>query len=848
MSQPMKQGSELQVLTLSLAILWTLGCNRALSPQELFNHAQQTFHSGDLPRAATEAHGGYELFSSSDQQWAWRFRLLEADVLVSRGRGGDAFSLLNATLPTQLAHSELAVKQELLKASSYTLLRQTKDAEYHLKEAEKLSQALSSTMSGEIARARGVLESAQNNLKSAERFYRESLQIAQQQKDSYLETADLMNLGQAAIGEERYDESIDWSNQANERAQLLHYRQLADGALGNLGWAHYKMGDFDRALSMYQEAEKTSEDLDTVYYRIAWLNNIGLVYYQLNQLSTAEEYYKQSLALAQKSDTPSLIVDALTSLAFVSVQKGQLIEAQQYSEQAFQKAHNMNDRQSELYPLLVSGQVAAGRADYKQAEQVFHEVANDQKSDLSLRWQAQNDLAKLYEEEHRPAEADKQYQQALATIETARASLQHEEFKLPFLANAAHLYDDYIRFLLAQGKDRRALEVADYSRARTLAEGLGVLSKQSPAKQSPSDAPTLDVQQIARQAHATILFYWLGRERSYLWAITASRTSRFPLPPATEIDDAVQRYRRAVVLGWQDVLSKANPDGTHLYDILVGPARNLIAPNSRVILITDGSLDSLNFETLLAPGPTKPAALTSGPPLHYWIEDATVMSASSLRVLAASQSHEEHGTGKLLLIGDAVATSPDFAPLPNAVREMENVGNHFAPPARQTFTHAQATPAAYLASNPEQFSFIHFVAHATASKVSPLDSAIVLSRSSTEQDSFKLYARDITQHPLHANLVTISSCSGAGTEAYSGEGLIGLSWAFLRAGAHNVIGALWDVNDDSTATLMGHLYDELERGQPPDAALRSAKLSLLHSNDVVRKPFYWAPFQLYTGK
>jgi len=374
--------------------------------------------------------------------------------------------------------------------------------------------------------------------------------------------------------------------------------------------------------------------------------------------------------------------------------------------------------------------------------------------------------------------------------------------------------------------------LADYSRARTLAEGLGVLSKKAPV-----DATALNAQQIARDAHATVLFYWMGRERSYLWAITSNRTTRYQLPPSAEIDAAVQRYRRAL-LGWQDVLKTANADGNYLYNVLIAPAQKLIAPNSKVILITDGSLDSLNFETLLVPGPQ----------LHYWIEDATVLSASSLRVLAASQSHQEHGDGKLLLIGDANTASPEYAPLPNAVLEMQNVENYFPAGARHTYSRDRATPAAYLGSDPEQFSFIHFVAHATASKLSPLDSAIVLSRASPEQDSFKLYARDITSHSLHADLVTISSCYGAGAEAYSGEGLVGLSWAFLRAGAHNVIGALWDVSDASTANLMGRLYDGLKRGQPPEAALRSAKLWLLHSDEVVRKPFYWAPFQLYTGR
>jgi CHAT domain-containing protein len=832
MCGPRKQKLELLVLALPLAILWTLGCNRSPDPRRAFDHAQQTFLNGDLPSAETEAHSAYELFAGHDQEWAWRFRLLEGEVLVSRGKAKDSLSLLNATLPQQLARSDLAVKQAILQGSAYIPLDRFVEADRCLRAAEELSDSLGSPLAGEIARARGALERRRNDLESADRYFRQSLRLAREQRDLHLEMTDLLNLGTIAEQKEHYDESSDWSKAASKQAQILGDRRLAELAQGNLAWAYYKMGDFDRALSLYQEAEKTAKDLGVLYQQILWLNNIGLVYYERNQFSVAESYFRQSLTLAQTIENSQQIIDALTSLAFVSVQTGRLTEAQQYGEQAFQKAHARNDRPSELYPLLVRGQVAAARGDHKQAEDVFHEVANDPKSDLALRWQAQNDSARLYEQEHRLADADIQYRQAMATIEQGRAALQHEEFKLPFLANAAHLYDDYIRFLVAQGKDQRALELADYSRARTLAEGLGVLPKKAPA-----DAPPLDEQQIARQAHATVLFYWLGRECSYLWAITANRTTRYQLPPSAEIDTAVQRYRRAL-LGWQDLLKTANADGNYLYNVLIAPAQKSIAPNSRVILITDGSLDSLNFETLLTPGPSA----------HYWIEDATVLSASSLRVLAASQSHQDHGNGKLLLIGDANTASPEYAPLPNAVLEMENVENHFPAGARHTYSRDRATPATYLGSDPEQFSFIHFVAHATASKLSPLDSAIVLSRSSPEQDSFKLYARDITSHSLHADLVTISSCYGAGAEAYSGEGLVGLSWAFRRAGAHNVIGALWDVSDASTANLMGRLYDGLKRGQPPEAALRSAKLSLLHSDEVVRKPFYWAPFQLYTGR
>jgi CHAT domain-containing protein len=832
MPGPTNQRFELLVLALPLVLLWTFTCTRLTDPQKTFDHARQAFLRGDLPSAHHEAYSAYQTFSGHDQEWAWRFRLLDAEVLITQGNRDDALSLLSVTLPPQLAQSDLAIKQQILQGSAYIPLDRLAEADKCLTAAEKLAGTLGSPLGAEIARARGALERRRNDLESAGRFFRQSLRLAREQHDEHLEMTDFLNLGVVAEQEEHYDEAIDWLNAANEEAQILGDRQTSQKALGNLGWAYYKMGDFEKSLALGTEAEKKASELGTIHDQIQWLNNIGLVYYQLNQFSVAEGYYQQSLALALKSDNSAQIIDALTELAFVSVQTGQLTQAQDHSEQAFQRAHARNDRSSELPAILVEGQIAARQGKPKEAEEKFHEVVNDPKSDLSLRWQAQNDLAGLYEQQHQPTAADKQYQQALATIEQARASLQREDFKLPFLANAAHLYDDYISFLVAQGKTQRALQQADYSRARTLAEGLGILPQKSPA-----DAPTLDSQQIARHANATVLFYWLGRDRSYLWVVTPSQTKLYPLPPAAQIDAAVQRYRQAL-LGWQDVLKTANPDGTYLYDVLLKPAEKLIPRNSRVILIPDGSLDSLNFETLLAPEPK----------LHYWIEDATVLSASSLRVLAASQTHQEDGTGKLLLIGDAVASSPEYGLLPNAAPEMEKVEKHFATDTRQTYAGEQATPAAYLASEPGQFSFIHFVAHATASKLSPLDSAIVLSRSSGEQDSFKLYARDITAHPLHARLVTISSCYGAGNKAYSGEGLVGLSWAFLRAGAHNVIGALWEVSDASTANLMDRLYDELKRGQPPDAALRAAKLSLLHSDDVVRKPFYWAPFQLYTGR
>jgi len=443
---------------------------------------------------------------------------------------------------------------------------------------------------------------------------------------------------------------------------------------------------------------------------------------------------------------------------------------------------------------------------------------------------AQHELARLYEAEGRSVQADQMYQTSLSTFESARASLKNEESKLPFLANATSIYDDYIHFLVAHHKTDEALALADRSRARTLEQGLEVTSN-SPSVAHASFHPG----EIARKTNATLLFYWLGPRESYLWAIAPAKTSMFRLPAQDQITPVAERYRKAL-LGLSDPVETSNADGAALYRMLVAPARELIRPGSTVVILNDGVLSQLNFETLIVPEPVS----------HYFIEDATLVSASSLELLAIAKPSERIGN-RLLLVGDAVSPNPDYPDLPKAASEMDQIEKHFPAPEVTVFGREKATAGSYLASAPQKFTYIHFVAHGVASRIDPLDSAIILSRSTTEADSFKLHARDIMKHPIHARLVTISACYGSGTRSYAGEGLVGLSWAFLRAGAHHVIGALWEVSEESTPRLMGSLYQGLEDGRTPAEALRQAKLTLLHSQGEFRKPFFWAPLQIYTG-
>ena len=770
-------------------------------------------------------------YAKVSPEWEWRFRLLEAEILVWQGRNQNVVSLLATDMPADLATGDLGVQRQMHLGVANYRLGKSLESDEHLAEADRLCGS-SCPRIGELTRAHAAVEAERGRLEAADSLFRRSLEIARERHDDFQEATALMNLGFITMLQEHFDTSVDWSTKAHEVAQRLGAALTEEKTLGNLGWAYYRLGDFDKSEALFVEAERRAKDIGAIRDRVQWLNTLGLAHYQKNQLAEAERSYRESLEVAKQIQDPIRIGGAMSTLAFVSVRKGELDVAEKYCNQAVQLGHDTGDRAGELFSLLVKGQIAAAKNDMAQAESLFRQVALESRDDVSLRWEAHNSLARLYQRQQQFGVADKEYRYAVATFEDARSTVANDDLKLPFLANATHLYDDYIQFLVERNKPTDALQLADYSRAQTLSEGLGVLKKGS----SPVFLSSAASQSVARKRKAVVLFYWLGQQQSYLWAITGDHVTLFSLPPAAEIDALVHDYRKALVDA-RDVLRSSNADGRKLYEVLIAPARQLIAKDSKVVILADGTLNNLNFETLLVPDPQP----------HYWVEDVTVSNASSLKMLAAGGDSATGSVSKLLLMGDAISLTPEYASLPNAKLEMADIEKHFQSDQRQVFAQGRATVPAYVASQPAQYAYIHFVAHGTASLLSPLDSAVVLSPATSQPDSFKLYARDILRQPLNADLVTISACYGAGSRAYTGEGLVGLSWAFLRAGAHNVIGALWEVSDSSTPQLMDQMYTELGKGRTPDQALRAAKLTMLHSDGVFRKPFYWAPFQLYTG-
>jgi len=820
----------LRCVVFAIELFGICGCHRSsqLEPSARFQNARSKFEHGDHVGASSDADAAYHEYAVSKPEWAWRFRVLEGEVLVSRGLSADSLALLDAPIPATLAHSEVAVRKEMFEGLADCSLRRFDEADRHLSNADQLAEAYQQIALAEVFLSRGTLIFLRGDYSAAQSTFRQALQLAQRDQQPFIEAKALGSLGLVAMYEERYDESIDWYTRSLDVSRRLGAQAVTAKTLGNMGWCYYRMGDDAKALSLSSDAKEAATHLGVNKDEMLWLRNIGIIEDNQGSYTAATRDYEEALDLANKMQNGAEAATCLNNLAIVKLKRHDYDRAEQYNSQALALKRAENDRVSELYSLITEAYIAAGNGNFEQAKSNLQNVIADKNSNHYLQWQADAGLAYVYVSSKQPARAAEHFRKAMATIETARSSLQHEEFRLSFVSGVVGFYDDYVSFLVSQGKIEEALEVAEFSHARTLAEGLGInaSSMRFPIR-------NFKPRQIAKESKAMALDYWLGAEHSYLWVIRSDRVELFTLPRAAEIDPLVQSYRQAL-LGSRDVLETQNAAGRKLYDLLVAPAAKMIPRGARVIILPDGSLYGLNFETLLAPSPR----------LHYWIEDVDVSYANSLTVLAAGAARRPATARKLLLMGDPVSPDAEFPKLPQAAAEMTGIENYFPAAARTVFSGAEATPDSYLKSQPAAFSYIHFVAHGTASRTSPLDSAVILSR---QGDDYKLYARDIIQHPLHADLVTISACHGEGVRTYSGEGLVGLSWAFLHAGAHEVIAALWEVNDNSTPQLMDHLYSEIGRGAAPDAALHDAKLALLRSGGVYRRPFYWAPFELYRG-
>ncbi|MDR3699082.1 MAG: CHAT domain-containing protein [Candidatus Sulfopaludibacter sp.] len=803
-------------------MLLAAACGRPESPQQTYQRLWEMYVSGNLLRTIQSVSREANRWKDRPNTiWFWKFHLLHAEALLGQSRYDEAAALLRKPVPPLPALAQMAFRRQadLANACIYSDPRRAN---------ELLDQAAAGATDPDIQlrihliRGGGLLAREKFNPAAAE--FRTVLAQATATGNTYREAMALNNLSRCARYTNQYENAVAFAMQALDKAGGAHAGFVQAQAHGNLANYYIYLGNTGAALEHVQQAIKLFEAAGAQLDLMTDLNLLGLVRDAQGDVSAAIQSYQRAYKIALQSGERNEAARYAANLSLVLIKDRQWVNAATWNQTAFGVVDQKGGNRIRPYIVRNQARIAEGQGHPEEAVRACRDLLADSQTNQILRWEAYALLANIDAGSRNFSQANQEFAGALAAIDSARSLLENPQNRITLLSRLIPFYKQYVDSLVEQNDDPKALTVIESSRARVLAESL-----RRDSKPMVFDAAAL--QRLAQTTGSLLLSFWLAPERSYAWLITPREVRRFSLPPASEIESLIAAWRNSVEHSWGDPIAASDATGARLWSVLLGDIAPRIPRGSRLIVVPDGMLHRLNLETLPVPGPAP----------HYWVEDVDLAVAPSMTLLASAEKPRLAAPPSLLLMGAPVPI-PQYDKLPQAEAEITDIQNHFPQASKAVFTGATATLAAYRQVDPAQFSLIHFAAHAEPNPESPLESAIVLS---PVEGQYLLKARDIIGTPLSARLVTISACRSAGARIYAGEGLIGLAWAFLEAGSSAVVAGLWDVNDGSSRLLMDRLYAGIAAGQSPAMALHQAKLAMLQGEPRFRRPYFWAPFQVY---
>lgn len=376
------------------------------------------------------------------------------------------------------------------------------------------------------------------------------------------------------------------------------------------------------------------------------------------------------------------------------------------------------------------------------------------------------------------------------------------------------------------------------------------------------------MQKQTAEQHRALVEFFLGEDRSFVWLFADGEFYAETLPGRKVIEQAVEPYIEALAAPINHLhlardIDNLRAQGATLCAKLFGSLLDHIDPEQRLIVVPDGLLYYLPFETLVRNE-------------RYLIEDHEISYSPSAGMVELLESTPSRASSDpqmdILAVGNPIFESQEAAgrenssfrshrrmrrmlkergfhltPLPRTQDEIQYIVGLFPADRRKALMGLEGTETALKRESLRRYRYLHFATHSLIDEKMPSRSAIVLSPSSGAEDDGFLEVGEIASLDLDCDLVVVSACQTGRGQLLSGEGIIGMSRAFIYAGARAVVVSLWNVSDQSASQLMKFFYRNLTDGLGNATALRQAKLQMINSGKATRHPGYWSAF-IMTGK
>lgn len=373
-----------------------------------------------------------------------------------------------------------------------------------------------------------------------------------------------------------------------------------------------------------------------------------------------------------------------------------------------------------------------------------------------------------------------------------------------------------------------------------------------------------------------LVAYSLGSDSLYVFTLTLDTLDVTTRARPRQLKTRVQRLRQSIVEQTYDTYVA---EARGLYQDLVAPVTNRLTAEHWIV-IPDGVLNVLPFETLLTADPDATQSVRDYRTLPYLVTSRTMSYAPAATLLLETTQRPRTRPDRDFLafapvFADGLASNTRIAAVADTVAAQDStwrvrVGTGALPASRdeveaiyarfqdeygvfdrlfgdrsRVYLDDDAREARLKHPQTARYRYVHLATHGFVSASEPALSRLLLTpEDSTATQDGMLYLGEVYGLSLNAELVVLSACETGLGRLAEGEGMIGLTRGFLYAGAQNVVVSLWQAPDDATRDVMVTFYDRLLSEAPRAGALRDAKRSMIRGDAITAAPYYWAPFVL----
>jgi len=693
-----------------------------------------------------------------------------------------------------------------------------------------------------------------------------------------------------------FDEALAFYKRCLHLSHTVGNRRFEAYALEGIAKSYGAQGRRELAVTQFRKLESFFESIGDLRGQAMALISYGEFFLQLRENQKALDVFAQAFSLSEKMGDKGMLIETLYNLA----RANEALGLHEVALMLIRKSINL------IEGIRANVESPDFRASYFAAIGKHYDLCIEILMQLNKLRPGQDFAAEAFavSEQGRARLLLDLLSESRANIRAGAAKdLVEKERRLRGLLRAQA---EYQLNLSLSGKDSTELtkvadQITDLRSQYQVVQAQ--LREQNPRLFSFEQFAAVDLERIQKElrgSDTTLLEYALGDEHSYLWAVTSESSYTLELPPRKDIEAAAHEvYESLTALQGRngqigrdyqtDVIAADTlyfEKASNLSRILLAPVAELLG-SQRLIVVTEGALQYIPFDALPIPSAQSAGPINPSNTLLLEKNEVVVLpSASTLIALRDARNHKDSSGKIVAVIADPVFNSSDDRVKSEALRpataqaavyqDLYETGQQpidglrlarLAHASEEADAISDVTPWGTLlmakgfeasretamSSDVRQAQIVHFATHGFFNSKHPELSGIVLTTmdpNGIKKDGL-MSLPDVYSLDLSAELVVLSGCQTALGKELKGEGLVGLSHSFMSAGAKSVVASLWKVDDRATAFLMGEFYKGmLQKGMTPSAALRSAKLKMIHDTQWTQ-PYYWAGFVLqgeYTNR